>query len=71
MMSIESSGMPTIIAGKSKTGYKEMYMLIRLLFGRFADRSNLPEDPLARFTPDELADLPPWHPPRQDCNRQD
>ncbi|MBU1175918.1 MAG: hypothetical protein KKH72_11000 [Alphaproteobacteria bacterium] len=45
-----------------------MYMLLCLLLGRFSDRDEVPKDPLARLTPDELADLPPWHAPKEDRN---
>jgi hypothetical protein len=43
-----------------------MYMIICLLLRRFSDRDEAPGDPLARLTPDELADLPPWHAPKRD-----
>ncbi len=46
-----------------------MYMLMCLLLRRFNDWDDRSDDPLTRLSPDELADLPPFHPPQRNGSR--
>lgn len=56
---------PEIMQAYIEQRIEKMYMIICLLLRRFSNRDDLPKDPLARLTPDELADLPPWHAPKR------